>query len=163
MNEIPLITPIMIGNIILFALIAKWYVMPQLQDATLLNKFTPILLLHSARFLGLMFLSSDVVKVGMPEVFSLPAAYGDLLTAILAAIALFALRYKSQSAIALIWLFNIVGTADMFYAVTIGVLNNATAYMGAAYYIPAVVVPALLVSHMMTFRLLLKNKAIQIT
>ncbi len=155
MNTIPLITPIMIGNIILFSLIAKWYVFPRLKRLTLIEAFTPIAILPSARFLGLMFISSDVAKAGMPEAFSIPAAYGDLTTAILAGIALIALRQKSRSAVALIWVFNIFGTADLLYAVTIGVLNNATAYMGAAYFIPAVIVPALLVTHVMTFKLLL--------
>ncbi len=154
MEQIPLITPIMIGNIILFSLMAKWYVFPGLKRLTLIEAFTPILILNSARFLGLMFISSDVAKAGMPEAFSIPAAYGDLLTAILAGIALIALRNKSRSAIALIWLVNIVGLVDLLYAVTIGVLNNATAYMGAAYWIPAFIVPGLLVSHIMTFKLL---------
>ncbi len=158
MDQLPLIAPIMVGNIILFSLIAKWYVFPGLKRLTLVEAFTPILILHSARFLGLMFISSDVAKVGMPEAFSIPAAYGDLTTAVLAAIALTALRNKARSAIALIWLFNIVGTVDLLYAVTIGVLNNATAYMGAAYWIPALLVPGLLVSHVMTFQLLLETR-----
>jgi hypothetical protein len=163
MEKLSLIAPIMVGNIILFWLIAKWYALPRLKALTFTEAFSPILILHSARFLGLMFISGDVVRVGMPEAFSVPAAYGDLSVAVLAGIALVALRQKSPSARALIWLFNIAGIVDLLYAVTIGVLSNASAYMGAAYFIPAIIVPGLLVSHVMTFQLLLQKEPLPST
>ncbi len=158
MNLLSLIAPIMIGSLIIYSLIARWYVLPKLRTLSFVDAFTPLLLLHSARYIGLMFLSTDVARTGMPQAFAQPAAYGDLFTAALAAVALIAVRMKSKSATMLILLFNVVGTVDLLYAVTVGVLNRATAYMGAAYWIPAVIVPVLLVSHVLVFQLLFKPK-----
>ena len=55
----------------------------------------------------------------------------------------------------LVWLFNVVGTVDLIYAVTRGTLEQAAPVMGAAWYIPTFLVPALLVSHFLVFKLLL--------
>ena len=44
----------------------------------------PILLLHAFRHLGLMFLAPGAVYPGVPPQFAYPAAFGDLLAAVLA-------------------------------------------------------------------------------
>ena len=72
----------------------------------------PILLLHSLRHLGLMFLAPGAVLPGLPEQFAKPAAFGDLLTAILALVALAAVVRRSSLARPIVGLFNIVGTID---------------------------------------------------
>ena len=73
--------------------------------------------------------------------------------------ALLALRREWTGALGVVWLFNIVGTLDLVNAVTRGVLNGAAAGMGAAFWIPAIVVPALLVSHALVFRVLVRERA----
>ena len=55
----------------------------------------------------------------------------------------------------LVWLFNVVGTVDLIYAVTRRTLEQAAPGMGAAWHIPTFLVPALLVSHFLVFKLLL--------
>ena len=50
----------------------------------------------------------------MPGAFARPAAYGDLIAAVLALLALAGLQ--SGLGIGLVWVFNIWGTADLFYA-----------------------------------------------
>src|SRR5689334_14842826 len=70
----------------------------------------PILLLHGFRFLGLAFLIPGVVSPELPAAFAGPVAYGDLTTAILALLALAAIRTPAATALA--WVFNTFGTAD---------------------------------------------------
>jgi hypothetical protein len=48
--------------------------------------------LHSFRFVGLAFLVKGVVSPELPAAFAVPAAYGDLIAAVLALLALAALR-----------------------------------------------------------------------
>jgi hypothetical protein len=47
--------------------------------------------------------------------------------------------------------------ADLLAAITLATLHEAPAHMGAAYRIPAFWVPALLVTHSITFIVLLKH------
>jgi hypothetical protein len=54
-------------------------------------------------------------------------------------------------------MFNIEGSADLALAIFLAKTHDAVAYMGAAYWIPAFWVPALLVTHYLTFVVLLKH------
>jgi len=96
------------------------------------------------------------VSPDLPAAFARPAAYGDLIAAVLALIALAAL--KSRAGLPLVWIFNIWGTADLFYAFYQG---NQTGFLpgqlGATFFIPTFIVPLLLVSHGLMFRILLQR------
>jgi hypothetical protein len=109
------------------------------------------------RHLGLMFLAPGAVYYGMPREFATPAAYGDLLAAALALVAIAAVTGKSRLARPLVALFNIEGTLDLILAITLATIYDAAPFMGPAYWIPAFWVPALLVTHYIVFRLLGKR------
>jgi len=64
-----------------------------------------------------------------------------------------ALRARASVAMPLTWLFNVVGLLDLLNAFYQGLTHNVQ--LGAAYYIPTFIVPALVVSHVMMFRMLL--------
>ena len=76
------------------------------------------------------------------------SAYGDLAAGVLALLVLIVLRSRWAGTMALVWLFNVVGTVDLLNA-----LRHAQAvpHLGAAWYIPTFWVPVLLVSHFMIF------------
>src|SRR5262245_66201850 len=61
----------------------------------------------------------------LPAAFAIPAAYGDLIAALLALVALAALR--SGVGIPLVWAFNLWGTADLLYESTGHQLAGANA------------------------------------
>ena len=87
--------------------------------------------------------------------FARSAAYGDLAAALLALLALVTLRRRPGMVLA--WIFNLWGTVDLlnafFQANVSGLLPGQ---LGATYFIPTVVVPMLLITHGLIFRLLLK-------
>ncbi|NIR45496.1 MAG: hypothetical protein GWN99_13900 [Gemmatimonadetes bacterium] len=89
----------------------------------------------------------------------MPAAYGDLAAAILALAAALALRYRWPGGIALTWIFSVVGIANLLNALYQGLRRTPDGHLGATYFIPAVIVPALLVTHAIVVALLLKRKA----
>jgi hypothetical protein len=80
-----------------------------------------------------------------------------LLPAILALISIpFVLR-GSVFAKPLVWFFNIFGTIDLLHAIILATIYDAPVAMGPAYWIPAFWVPLLLVTHYITFVLLLRR------
>ena len=89
----------------------------------------------------------------MPTAFAGPAAYGDLATGVIALVAVFALGFRWSIALALVWLFNVVGTVDLLNALR---HVNVAPGFGAAWYIPTMLVPLLLVTHFLIFRRLLR-------
>ncbi len=97
----------------------------------------------------MVFLVPGVVAGPLPETFAAPAALGDLLTGVLAFMALIALRNNWSIARPAVWLFSIVGTVDLINA-----LRQGDAWMtnfGATWYIPTMLVPLLLVTQIMIF------------
>ena len=139
-----------------FVLIAQWYLIPALKRMKREQALQPLLLLHSFRHIGLMFLAIGAVKYELPTAFSVPAAFGDLIASLLAFLALAFIRLRWSLAIPIVWLFNIEGTLDLFNAVLRGVINDAWNGMGATFWIPSIIVPALLVTHYIVFLLLLR-------
>jgi hypothetical protein len=57
----------------------------------------------------------------------------------------------------LVWVFNVFGSLDLLDAITLATIYNAPEFMGPAYWIPAFWVPALLVTHYITFIVLIKH------
>lgn len=143
-----------------FWIIARIYLLPRLPTLEPRTVLIPILLLHAFRHLGMMFLAPGAIYRGMPREFAYPAAFGDLLAAVLALIAIPAVARGLPSARVLLWIFNIEGSVDLIAAITLATLYNAAAYMGPAYWIPSFWVPALLVTHYITFMILLRRRDI---
>ena len=107
---------------------------------------------HAFRQIGLVFLVPGVVDQPLPASFANAAAYGDLATGVLALLAVVALRSKWSLAIPLVWLFNVVGTVDLANALR---HVDVAPRFGAAWYIPTMLVPLLLVTHFLMFKRLL--------
>jgi hypothetical protein len=141
-----------------FGLVAGLYLWPRLQTLERNVALLPLVVLHTFRFVGLSFLVPGVVSPSLPSAFAVPAAFGDFIAAILALCACVALLRRWSLAIALVWVFNLWGTADLLFAFYQGVLGVRfdPRTLGAAFFIPTVVVPALLITHALMFRLLLR-------
>jgi hypothetical protein len=143
---------------LVFWIAARLYLFPKLDHLEPRSVLLPILLLHSLRHLGLMFLAPGATYEGIPSKFIYPAAFGDLLAAVLALAAIPAVAQRWKSGRLLVWIFNVAGTVDLFTAITLATIYRAAPYMGAAYWIPAFWVPALLVTHYVTFVVLIKSR-----
>ena len=73
-------------------------------------------------------------------------------------IAIPAVATRARSAKSLVWLFNIEGSLDLIVAIALATVYDAAPFMGPAYWIPAFWVPALLVTHYLTFLVLLRGR-----
>jgi hypothetical protein len=119
----------------------------------------PLVIPHTFRFLGLSFLVPGVASPSLSQAFAVPAAYGDLVAAILAIVATWALAARAAWAVPVVWVFNLWGTVDLLHAIYQGQIGVGIdpATLGATFFIPTVVVPPLLVLHGLIFWLLLRN------
>jgi hypothetical protein len=147
----------LVANTAIFYVAARLYLLPLIPRVRPQQILVPILLLHSTRHLGMMFLSRGATFPGMPLQFAYPAAFGDLITAIIALVAIPLVLRGSVFAKPIVWLFNIFGTLDLVLAITLATIYDAPVAMGPAYWIPAFWVPLLLVTHYVTFLLLLRR------
>src|SRR5215470_11687399 len=101
-------------SFIAWAVVMRQYLWPALRSQSRTNALRPLLLLHGFRFVGLAFLVPGVVSPDLPAAFARPAAYGDLIAAALALLALAGL--ERRPGIVLVWVFNLWGSADLIYA-----------------------------------------------
>ena len=146
-------------SLIAWGIVVAWYFWPQLRGRSRADAMRPLLILHGFRFVGLSFLVPGVVSADLPAAWAEPAAYGDLIAAILALLALAGL--KSRLGTPLVWLFNVWGSADLIYAFyQANRIGLEAGQLGAAYFIVTVFVPLLLITHGLLFRLLLSNVAV---
>jgi hypothetical protein len=144
-----------------WGVVAWHYIWPALRDRPSPENLKPVLLLHAFRFLGLAFVVPGVVSAELPATFAQPVAYGDLVTAILALLALATLRIRSGTVV--IWVFNVFGTADLLFGFYLGSrisLPATPGLLGAGYFILAAYVPLLLATHGLVFRILLRTQVV---
>ena len=145
-------------SVIAWGIVTTRYIWPRLRLLPRSEALQPLLILHSFRFIGLAFLVPGVVSPDLPSAFAHSAAYGDIVAAMLALLSLVSLRRGFGVVIA--WIFNLWGSADLlnaFYqAGSAGLLSGQ---LGATYFIPTLVVPLLLITHGVAFRILLRHQS----
>ncbi|HZZ05810.1 hypothetical protein [Paraburkholderia sp.] len=134
------------------------YVWPRLELMGPFDAQRAIATLHSFRFFGLVFILPGAVGPHLPVSFAVFAAYGDFATGVLATLALLTARTRP-----LFWLFvvafNLVGATDLildYYHAIQSDLPARAGELGATYAIPIIYVPALMITHVAAFYLLLR-------
>ena len=144
-------------SFIAWGTVAARYIWPELRRRTRAEALQPLLILHSFRFIGLAVLVPGVVSPDLPSAFAHPEAYGDMIAAILALFSL--LLLPSTAGVAAAWIFNLWGTADLFNAFYQA--NHAgllAGQLGAAFFLPTLILPLLLITHGLVFRILLQRQ-----
>src|SRR5579863_6856584 len=129
-----------------WGVVAWHYIWPALRERPSPESLKPVLLLHAFRFLGLAFVVPGVVSPELAATFAQPVAYGDLLTAILALLALATLG--TYTGTVLTWVFNTFGTVDLLFAFYLGSrisLPDTPGLLGSGYFILTAYVPLLLI------------------
>ena len=147
-------------SLIVFALIAKWYVAPRLALKPLHDALVPLLLVHVFRYGPLTLLVPGQVSEAVPTEVAATIAYGDLTSAALALVAVLSLRYRWSGGIAITWVFSVVGIGDIVLAMVTGVGSRLYEFeLGFNWYILNFYVPALIVTHVLIVSRLLRRDA----
>ena len=144
-------------SFIAWGIVTARYIWPELRLRQRVEALRPLLVLHSFRFIGLSFLVPGVVSPDLPSAFAHSAAYGDLIAAILALLSL--LLLPSAAGVAAAWIFSLWGSADLLNVFYQGNHTGLLAgQLGATYFLPTLVVPLLLITHGLAFRILLQHQ-----
>ena len=145
-------------SFVTWGMLAARYVWPRLRVLPRTDALRPLLMLHSFRFIGLAFLVPGVVSPDLPSAFAQSAGYGDVIAATLALLSL--LLLPSAAGVVSTWIFNLWGSFDLlnaFYQANRTGLSPGQ--LGAMYFIPTVIVPLLLITHVLAFRILLQRQS----
>lgn len=143
-------------SLILFVLIAKWYVAPRLAGRSRNQAILPLLWIHAFRYAPLTLLAPGQADPRIPDEVIGVVAYGDFIAALFALLAIVALRMQLRMATALVWLFSLVSIADLVYSTARAIGSQMYSfYMGWSWYIVNFYVPMLLVSQVMIIYYLL--------
>src|SRR5437879_13368317 len=98
-------------SLVAFALIARWYVAPRLSRASLEDYLVPLIWVHVFRYAPLTLLVPGQVSLKLPADLAATIAYGDLVSAIAAFVAIIFLIYYRQASLAVTWILDLIGIA----------------------------------------------------
>lgn len=144
-------------SFIAWGIVTARHIWPELRLRQRAEALRPVLILHSFRFIGLAFLVPGVVSPDLPSAFAHSAAYGDIIAATLALLSL--LTLPRAAGVVMVWIFNLWGSADLLNAFYQANHSGLLAgQLAATYFIPTLIVPLLLITHGLSFRILLQHQ-----
>ena len=148
-------------SLIAFVLIARWHVAPRLDTLTRDDALIALLWVHVFRYAPLTLYAPGQVDPRIPADVAGTVAFGDLVAGLVALVALLAVKLRTPGAIALVWIFSVVGIGDLVLATLKAVGAEMYSFaMGWNWYILNFYVPMLVVGHVMIIRLLLRAETV---
>lgn len=148
------------SSMVVYSLLAYWWVSPRLRGLPLKSQLQPLIAVHLVRHLGLTVFAPGAIDSRVPVDILHWIAWGDFAALVLAAASIAALRARVAFAIPLVWVFNVEATADLVHAMLKGMQHDLFQYpMGANWLVVTFVVPALWVTSVMIFYKLLRKSA----
>jgi len=146
-------------SLVLFSLVATWYISPFLNALPVRTALVPLFLVHALRYLPSSAFAPGQIGARVPARAMAAIAYGDLASAVLAIVAALFLYYSWRGAIAVAWTANIAMSLDWIYAGYIAASNQLVTYpLGGNWYIINYYVPVIGVIHVMIFARLLRAR-----
>src|ERR1700677_332074 len=136
------------------------YALPKLRSMNRFQAQRVIATVHSFRFFGLVFFLPGVVGPHLPARFAAFAAYGDFATGVLAILALLTVKIRPLFRFFFV-AFNLVGAVDLldaYYNAIRGGLPALAGQLGAAYVIPILYVPVLMITHVVALYWLVRPR-----
>jgi hypothetical protein len=145
-------------SLVAFSLIAWWHVAPRLNARPRADALIPLLWVQVFRYAPLALYAPGQIDPRIPTDVAAAVGLGDLVSAVAALVALVALRLRAKGAIALVWVFSVVGIADLGFATMKAVAAEMYRFpMGWNWYILNFYVPMIVVGHVMIIRHLLRR------
>lgn len=136
-----------LGSLVGWGLVVWVVVVPWVRTQRVPRALAVVMLPLVFRTLGATTLSDQVVRPTLDLGFATHVAIGDGVTVVLAVIAIVLLAREHRAAIAVAWIANLIGLADLLFNVGNGVRVGAAHHVGAQWYVLAFVVPGMAVIH----------------
>ena len=157
MNSVSLFVIQFVWFLVVWTTIAELFVSPFVQRFEINDKLSIWLLPQLFRVLGVGLLVQNLAP-NLPYSFALPTAIGDAITSLLALISIIALQKKWTSAHSIVLVCNVIGSLDLAIALPHAAVIKAPNYLTAQWYVPAAVVPLMIVSHVLIWRTLFRYR-----
>lgn len=146
-------------SFVAFTLIARWHLIPRLSPLALEDRLLALTWPHVFRYVALTGFLPGQVSPDIPDCALNAVVYGDTISAFLALIAVVMLRTRARGAIAISWIFNLVGLIDWAQSQVQGVLAQSFTYAtGASAIVYAFYVPFLVVTHVVMINWLITRR-----
>jgi hypothetical protein len=146
-------------SLVIFALIATWYITPALDRLPTHAALIPLFLVHTLRYLPSTAFAPGQVDPKLPMDTMATIANGDLASALLALVAVVFLRYQWTGSLAVAWIVNVLASVDWLNAGFLAASHQFPTYaLGGNWYIISYYVPVIGVVHLMIFRRLLRAR-----
>ena len=141
---------------ILEACLFSWYIWPKIKTLSFYSAAIPMLAVSVLRISALNFIN-PYIAVNSPAAFAVPAAYGDLISAVIALIALIAVKKRNGAAVALTWAYIIFGALDLGYTFLLGLQYSLADHVGAFGLLISFQLPAVIIALIALIVVTLKN------
>src|SRR5271163_2496348 len=160
MDSTPIFWMQLLTSLVVFGIVAVWYVWPYLAKLSRNSALIPLLFVHVPRYVGMTLLVTGMIDPKLPREYLSNSAYGDLLAAALALASIFALRSNWRVAVPLVWVANTWGFLDLLNGLR-GLLrlNVPSFNLGTIWYIYTFYAPVVIASHLMIFWILVKSRS----
>lgn len=149
-----LLAGLMAMSLLAWSIVAWVHVVPWLDRRSRREALLGIVAPQMFRHVGLLALFPGIGAV--PSAWSVPLAWGDGATALLAALTMIALAKSWRHAVALAWVFNTFGLLDMLHNGYNAAALQIAPQLGVIAFVVSFAVPGLFVCHLLTFRTLLR-------
>ena len=134
-------------SLVVFVMIAIWYVVPWIKTQRRADALIPLLWIHAFRYVALQGFQAQKAGFPISDSGRDQILYGDLLGMALAVMAIVALRYRSRLSIPLVWILVAETILDTVANVTSGIREHLFGLAtGVTWFIVSFYVPLLMVS-----------------
>jgi hypothetical protein len=149
-----------VAGVVGWATIFAALIWPKMKQQPRVQRLKTLTAISFFRYFATTVFIAGLVSRQLPRGFADPTAFGDLVSMVLAYVAFIALGRPGagMSRLLTVWIFNIVGAADLLLALVVGpALIRDPGDLGLAYIIPTVYVPLLLVAHFYGLKTLIQR------
>jgi hypothetical protein len=150
-----LLALLMAMSLVSWTIVVRVHLLPWLDRQSRRDALLVAVTPHLFRHVGALAVFPGIGDV--PSEWSVPLAWGDGITTVLAALTMIALHRSWRYAIALAWVFNVFGLLDLLHNGWGAARLQLAARMGPIAYVVAYGVPLMLLFHLLVFRILLRR------
>ena len=146
-------------SMMIFTLLAVLYLLPVIRTMTLRQALIPLLWLNAFRYIPLILFAPGQVSTAVPFKVTSTIAYGDLLSGLIALIAVISLVFKWPGAVFFTVLFIVVGVLDSIIGVYTAISAEAYKFpLNFSWMVVTFFVPIIFVSEGLIIHQLITNK-----
>lgn len=150
-----LLALMMAMSLVSWTIIVRVHLLPWLDRQSRREALLVAVAPHLFRHVGVLAVFPGIGNV--PREWSVPLAWGDGITTLLAALTMISLYRSWRYAIALAWVFNVFGLLDLLHNGYGAARLQLAPNMGPIAYVVGFGVPLMLLFHVLVFRILLRR------